>query len=84
MLLKSELLVMWCMMRLWCAETRRGVGDEHCSADSGGGDVPRAPPRDPRPHDPRDPRPHDPDPLSDHSCAHTDKLIHYRTRIAIY
>lgn len=27
------------MMSDWCAETRRGVGDEHCSADSGGGDV---------------------------------------------
>lgn len=43
MLLKSELEVMWWMMRFWCADTRRGVGDEHCSADSGGGDV-RAPP----------------------------------------
>lgn len=42
-MLKSELEVMWWMMRFWCADTRRGVGDEHCSADSGGGDV-RAPP----------------------------------------
>lgn len=33
---------MWCIIRLWCAETRRGVGDEHCSADKGGGDVRRA------------------------------------------
>lgn len=39
--MKSELLVMWCMMRLWWAETRRGVGEEHCSAESGGGEVVR-------------------------------------------
>lgn len=57
MLLKSELLVMWWMMRLWCADTRRGVGDEHCSADSGGGDVRAAAGGEPSARDP-----------SDHSC----------------
>lgn len=42
MLLKSLLLVIWWMMRLWWAETRRGVGEEHCRADSGGGEAARA------------------------------------------
>lgn len=50
MLLKSELLVMWCIMRDWWADTLRGVGDEHCKADSGGGDV-RAGPDGPEPSD---------------------------------
>lgn len=33
---------MWCMMSDWCV-IFLGVGEEHCSADSGGGEV-RAPP----------------------------------------
>lgn len=74
MLLKSELDVMWWMMSDWCADTRRGVGDEHCSADSGGGDVRAPPPRAPHA------------PPSDHSCRHVqfkvqkqETFCHYKS-----